>query len=466
MKFDRKVGTAPRVKVAGRTARIGGDLLRTRRLAVGLLVLAAIIAASWIVLPLGTEAHGQRILVSNIGKLDGSTTDAQNAQAFTTGSNPAKYVLSSVQLTLVDVDDSDIKVRIFTTDSDGKPDSELYTLTNPGSFSSNSGNTFTAPERSNLDADTTYAVVVTDEDGTGSLPGIDMRRTTETGEDTTQEGWSIADKSFTRSTSTASWAESTAEMLQIRIRGVINNNPATGRPSIVYGGPPLLPGDTISVSQGNISDQDGMFTANWSLEGSSGAPTYQWVRVDSDGSNATDIDGETSRFYILTDADEGKRIKVKLSFVDDEGHAEGPLVSNATVKVEATAPTIKSVSISSDPGNDDTYGTGDTIEITVHFSENVTVTGAPQMKIDLGGENKTASYSSTNGDEVEFSYTVVLGDSDDDGISIPANSISIVATALNVTGATIKDNAGIDAVITHNAVAADSGHKVSGAGGL
>ena len=430
------------------------------------LLLTAIITTSWIILAPGAETHGQGILVSNVGKLDGSSTDAQNAQAFTTGSNPAKYVLSSVQLTLVDVDDSDIKVRIFTTDSDGKPDSELYTLTNPGSLSSNSGNTFTAPENSSLDADTTYAVVVTDEDGTGSLSGIDMRRTTETGEDTTQEGWSIADKSFTRGTSTASWAESTAEMLQIRIRGVINNNPATGRPSITYGGPPLLPGQNISVSQGTISDQDGMFTAAWSHEDSPGAPTYQWVRVDSDGSNATDIPGETSRFYIPTDADEGKKIKVKFSFVDDEGHAEGPLVSNATVKVEATAPTIKSVSISSDPGNDETYGTGDTIEITVHFSENVTVTGSPQMKIDLGGENKTASYSSTDGDEVVFSYTVALGDTDDDGIAIPANSISIAATALNGPGATIKDNAGIDAVITHNAVDGDSGHKVNGAGGL
>ena len=88
------------------------------------------------------------------------------------------------------------------------------------------------------------------------------------------------------------------------------------------------------------------------------------------------------------------------------------------------------------------------------------------MKIDLGGENKTASYSSTDGDKVVFSYTVALGDTDDDGIAIPASSISIVATAQNVTGGTIKDNAGIDAVLTHNAVAANSGHKVNGAGGL
>ena len=406
----------------------------------------------------GAGAHGEKVLVSNVGRLDSTTTDTQNSQAFTTGSNPADYVLNSVQLTLVEVTGSDIKVRIFTTDSDGKPDSELYTLTNPDTLSSNSANVFNAPANSSLDADTTYAVVVTDEDGTGSLPGIDMRRTSETEEDTTQEGWSIADKSFTRDTSTASWTETTAELLQIRIRGVINNNPATGRPHIVVIGHDLRPGDQVSVNHGSISDQDGTFTAVWSHDDSPTAPTYQWMRVDSQG-NATDIEGETSRFYIPTSLDEGKRIKVKYSFVDDEGHAEGPLVSNATRRVEANPPTIKSVAITSDPGSDDTYGTGDSIEVTVTFSENVTVAGSPEMDIDLGGETKTASYSSTDDDKVKFSYTVVLGDSDSDGISIDANS-------LDLNGATIRDNADLDAAITHNAVAANSGHQVNGAGGL
>ena len=457
LKFDRHAAAATGVSEIG--SRSGTGSLQPRILVVWALLLAGIIAVSWAMLAPGAEAHGEKVLVSNVGRLDSTTTDAQNSQAFTTGSNPADYVLNSVQLTLVDVDGSDIKVRIFTTDSDGKPDSELYTLTNPDTLSSNSGNVFNAPADSSLDADTTYAVVVTDEDGTGSLPGIDMRRTTDTAEDTTQEGWSIADESFTRSTSTASWTEEATEKLQIRIRGVINNNPATGRPHIVVVGPSLRPGDQVSVVKGSISDPDGTFTAVWSHDDSPTAPTYQWVRVDADGSNATDIAGETSRFYIPTDLDEGKKIKVKYSFVDDEGHAEGPLISNATATVEATPPTIKSVAITSDPGSDETYGTGDSIEITVTFSENVTVTGTPEVDIDVGGETKTATYSSTDGDKVKFSYTVALGDSDTDGISIDADS-------LGLNGGTIKDNADLDAAITHAAVAANSSHKVNGAGGI
>ena len=459
MKFGKAAATAPAAAGTGRKTGTATHPLQPPRLIALALILAGLIAAPWATLAPSAEAHGEKILVSNIGRLDSTTTDAQNSQAFTTGSNPADYVLNNVQLTLVDVDDSDIQVRIFTTDSEGKPDTELYTLTNPQTLSSNSGNIFTAPEDSSLDADTTYAVVVTDEDGAGSLPGIDMRRTSETAQDTTQAGWSIADKSFTRDTSTDSWTETTAELLQIRIKGVINNNPATGRPVIVVVGPDLRPGDNISVRQGSVSDQDGIFTAAWSHDDSPTAPTYQWVRVDGNGSNATDIEGETSRFYIPTDRDEGKRIKVKFSFVDDEGHAEGPLLSNATARVVATPPTIKSVAITSDPGDDDTYGTGDTIQVTATFSENVTVTGTPELEIDIGGETKTASYSSTSGDKVKFTYTVALGDSDDDGISIDANS-------LGLNGGTIRDNADIDAVITHAAVDADSGHKVDGAGGL
>lgn len=44
---------------------------------------------------------------------------------------------------------------------------------------------------------------------------------------------------------------------------------------------------------------------------------------------------------------------------------------------DETAPTVSSISITSDPGDDDTYGLGDAIEVKVFFSEDVTVTGVP-----------------------------------------------------------------------------------------
>ena len=43
-----------------------------------------------------------------------------------------------------------------------------------------------------------------------------------------------------------------------------------------------------------------------------GAWTYQWIRVDSDGtSNAANISGATSSTYTLQAADQGKKVKVK-----------------------------------------------------------------------------------------------------------------------------------------------------------
>ncbi len=54
-----------------------------------------------------------------------------------------------------------------------------------------------------------------------------------------------------------------------------------------------------------------------------------------------------------------------------------------------------------------------------------------------------------------FSYTVVEGDLATDGVSIEANRLSL-------NGGTIKDGADNDAVLDHDVVAADSGHKVDG----
>lgn len=129
------------------------------------------------------------------------------------------------------------------------------------------------------------------------------------------------------------------------------------------------------------------------------------------------------------------------------------------VNAPDNTPTVSSVAITSDPGDDDTYGNGDTIQVTVTFSEDVTVTGTPQLEIDVGGTAKTASYSSTSGAKVVFSYTVEVGDSDDDGIAIGANKLTL-------NEGTIRDGTENDATLTHSAVAADSGHKVSAPGGL
>ena len=55
--------------------------------------------------------------------------------------------------------------------------------------------------------------------------------------------------------------------------------------------------------------------------------SYQWIR--NDGGTDTDIMGATDSSYTPVAADEGKTIKVKVTFTDDEGNGE-TLTSNAT----------------------------------------------------------------------------------------------------------------------------------------
>ena len=98
------------------------------------------------------------------------------------------------------------------------------------------------------------------------------------------------------------------------------NSPATGAPTI--NGTAQV-GQTLTVYTSGIADADGLSGATFS---------YQWIA--NDGTSDTDITGETDFTYILVAADEGKTIKVRVSFTDDAGNEE-TLTSAATVSVAA-----------------------------------------------------------------------------------------------------------------------------------
>ena len=98
------------------------------------------------------------------------------------------------------------------------------------------------------------------------------------------------------------------------------NHPATGSP-IIAG--TVQVGETLSVDTSGISDADGIANST---------PTYQWIA--NDGTDDTDIQDATGSTYILSAADEGKTIKVRVSFTDDAGNDES-LTSEATAAVAA-----------------------------------------------------------------------------------------------------------------------------------
>ena len=93
------------------------------------------------------------------------------------------------------------------------------------------------------------------------------------------------------------------------------------------------------------------------------------------------------------------------------------------------------------------------------FSEDVTVSGVPQLELDFDGAARPADYRRTEGSVVFFKYTIEVGDVDADGVAIGANSITL-------NGGSIQDDGGNDADLTHDAVEADPGQKAAGHGGL
>ena len=88
--------------------------------------------------------------------------------------------------------------------------------------------------------------------------------------------------------------------------------------------------------------------------------SYQWVR--NDGSSDMAINDATGSTYMLVAADQGKTVKVRVSFTDDKGNAES-LTSAATAAVAGPALTV---TITSRPASHD--GTG-TFTFEMSFSE-------------------------------------------------------------------------------------------------
>ena len=147
----------------------------------------------------------------------------------------------------------------------------------------------------------------------------------------------------------------------------------------------------------------------------------------------------------------------------------GLLLLGAAAAEAQTAPTVTGVALTSDPnddgrtGDDATYAyygstlvQPDVVEVTVTFSGAVDITGTPQLELDFAGTPKAAACeAATSTTTMVCSYTVAENDSAPNGIAIAANKL---------TGGTIyaAGSTTVNAVLTHSAVAIDSGHKVDG----
>ena len=125
---------------------------------------------------------------------------------------------------------------------------------------------------------------------------------------------------------------------------------------------------------------------------------------------------------------------------DDGGDGETPRISN--------------VAITSSPAARSPYRTGDAIVVTITFSETVNVTGSPRLMLAIGANQRAAAYNAGSGStRLTFRYVVRSDDQDEDGISIGPGPGSL-------TGGTIRDADGNNALRNFTALPADPDHRV------
>ena len=196
----------------------------------------------------------------------------------------------------------------------------------------------------------------------------------------------------------------------------------------------------------------GQVTLTWSAV--SGV-TYNLYRTS--GTTVEVIaEDRSSRSYVDTDVDAGSTYVYQVAAVINGGEASRSMRVSVVVPIpDTTDPTVSKVEITSDAGPDSTYAFADVIEVTVSFSEDVFVTGSPQLTLRLGDQDRTAGYDSVTDEEVLFRYRIGTRDLDTNGVSIAADRLSL-------NGGTIKDGSDNEADLDHRALGNQSGHKVDG----
>ena len=97
---------------------------------------------------------------------------------------------------------------------------------------------------------------------------------------------------------------------------------------------------------------------------------------------------------------------------------------------------------------------GDSVTVAVTMSEPTTVSGTPQIGLQIGSATVQANYDSGSGStDLLFVYVIQTGQTDPDGISIDADSLTL-------NNGSLTDTAGNNATLTHTAVVANSIYKV------
>ena len=205
------------------------------------------------------------------------------------------------------------------------------------------------------------------------------------------------------------------------------NNPATGEPTIT--GTARAEQD-LTADASPILDTDGLPSSF----------TYQWLRVDADGtSDEEDISGEIAETYTLATDDVGKKVKVKVGFTDElsgeEERTSAAYPSSGTVTAAGgtnTAPVFSSSNVSRSIAENTAAGQNVGAAVTATDAD-----AGDTLGYELGGTD-AASFDivGTSGQirtktnvsydfEAKSSYTVTVTASDGTDTAVATVTISV-----------------------------------------
>ena len=219
------------------------------------------------------------------------------------------------------------------------------------------------------------------------------------------------------------------------------------------------PGQPTGLTVGTVTTNSIMLS--WTAPANDGGADLAHYRIEwsADGSTnwtlaGTTADGATTTFT-HTGRTAGTPYHYRVRAHNGRDGAWSATVSATTTAAVPSAPTIDRLEFTSDPGSLNTYGINGRVEVTVHFSSQVDITGAPQLELDFDGVPKTAGCVT---DEMATAtttctYIVAEGDVASAGIAIQANKL---------TGGTITATGSptVNADLTYAALAADANHTV------
>ena len=176
-------------------------------------------------------------------------------------------------------------------------------------------------------------------------------------------------------------------------------------------------GETLTGSASGIADADGLANA-----------TFAWQWVSNDGTSDADIAGATQATYLLTAAQAGATVKVRVTYTDDAG-TEETLVSAATAAVT----TPLTASFANVPASHDGSAP---FTFDLHFSEEIRI-GYQTLRdtsLEVGGGTVTRAKRQTKGSDIAWTITVEPDTDTDVAIALPADRACGAAGAVCTAG--------------------------------